>query len=294
MTCYRSAFANWERTAAVRCFQMADLDWSAEGRWTPGGQFALIDHPAIPGLLAGPAGAALILGHFHFTTRLENELIARVCSRLASRSLIDHAQFAEDALKLHCDESFHALLCLELAAKVREIARIDQPCFGEPRFLRRVCELRARLAGTVAPEDVDLAAAVVAETIVTRTLGEDWRDPAVRDPIRAFLKAHHLDEARHGAFFTQTLALAWTAWDERTRMAIAAAWDGLVEAFAAPDVEMISTALTAGGVEAAVTVEILRLLRTQSERLAATADTRLTQRTLVRAQATAKPGAAGR
>jgi hypothetical protein len=135
------------------------------------------------------------------------------------------------------------------------------------------------LQGDVAAADVDLAAAAISETIVTRTLGEDWHDLAVRAPIRSFLKMHHLDEARHGAFFTQALALAWRGWDAATRHAIEGAWDGLVEAFAAPDLDMMAIAFDSR-VDPDVAASLLNKLLAESGRLAATADTRLTRRTL--------------
>lgn len=276
---YRSPFGQWERSAAVRTFLPDQIDWSGQGLWTPAGHLAVMKDPAIDSLLAGPMGAALILGHFYFTERLECELISPVCARLASGAFIAHSGFAEDALRLSCDESYHALLCMQFGARVRALAGIDQPAFGVPRFLLHVRELRAALQGSVSAADLDLAAAAISETIVTRTLGEDWHDLTVRAPIRSFLKMHHLDEARHGAFFTQALALAWRTWDAVTRQAIEGVWDGLVEAFTAPDLDMMAIAFNAR-VDSDVAASLLNILMAESGRLAATADTRLTRRTL--------------
>lgn len=280
VTVYHSPFSRWERNAAVRRFDISKLDWSGDGQWGPAGHLALVDQPEIQPLLCEAGGAALVLGHFHFTVRLESELIAPVCARITASDTL----LAEDALRVQCDESYHALICLQLARQVRAAAGISALPFGEPQFLRHVRKLRETLAGRVAAEDVNFAAAVVSETIVTRTLGEDWRDPLVRQPIRSFLKMHYLDEARHGAFFAQALTLRWQEWDGATRAAIEAAWDDLVEAFTAPDLAMMAVAFGAGGVEPGLAADILGTLRAESARLAATADTRLTRRTLAAAQ----------
>lgn len=292
MSSYRSPFVHWERTAAVRGFQSEPFDWDMQGLWVPPGHLALVPNAEFTELLSGPAGAALMLGHLHFTARLERELIAPVCSRLASGYWLEGAGLAEDALRLQCDESYHALVCLQLASGVRAQANIEQPLFGEPRFLRRVRELREAAGGCISPEDLNFAAAVVSETIVTRTLGEDWRDPTVRGPIRSFLKMHHLDEARHGAFFSQALRLAWRSWNEETRSGVESVWDDLVEGFAGPDLEMMAVAFEAGGVDYSRAAEILEALETESDRVAATADTRLTRRALSAAQAGAGLGVA--
>jgi hypothetical protein len=270
---------HWERSAAVRTFCPDQIDWSGPGLWAPAGHLAIVKDPGIETLLEGPLGAALILGHFYFTQRLENELIAPVCARLASGALITRSDFTQDALRLGCDESYHALLCMQFGTQVRALSGLNQPAFGEPRFLRRVREMRKALQGRVAAADVDLTAAAISETIVTRTLGEDWHDPKVRAPIRSFLKMHHLDEARHSAFFTQALAFAWSRWDASTRDAIETAWDGLVEAFAAPDLEMMAVAFD-GRVDPQVAASLLDMLLAESGQLAATADTRLTRRAL--------------
>ena len=288
MITYRSPFDRWERAAAVRRFSIDALDWSNGGQWAPAGHLALIEHPAIEGLLHGAGGAALILGHFHFTAKLESELIAPVCNRIVA----SNALLAEDALRVQCDESYHALACLQLSRRVCDAAGIDRPQFGEPRFLRHVQALHETAGPCVAAEDIDFAAAVVSETIVTRTLGEDWRDPLVHSAIRSFLKMHHRDEARHGAFFAQALALRWQEWGPVTREAIEAMWDGLVDAFIGPDLAMMAAAFAVGKVEPGLAHEILGALGAASERLAPRADTRLTRRTLAAAKAATGLGVA--
>lgn len=288
MSGYRSPFASWQRTAGVRTFAWDEAAFAADGQWVPHGYFAEADHPAVaPEALRGPVGAALLLGHLHFTRRLESELIAPVCGRLACRAEGEPEEIARDAIMIQCDESFHALLCAELARRVVDAQPLAALRFGEPRFLAHVRQVRAALAGRVAAARVDFAAAVVAETIVTRTLAEDWRDPAVRPNVRAFLKIHHRDEARHSAYFSQALALAWPAWPEEERAAIAAAWDGLVEAFARPDLAMIGAALRAGGTAQADVDAVVGLLDARSAAIGALTDAHLTRRALELAEARA-------
>jgi hypothetical protein len=282
---YRSPFVSWERSAGVRGFAWDEEPRADEGQWLPLGYFARTGHGAVgSAALRGRAGAALLLGYLHFTRRLESELIAPVCSRLAAQAPPGEEELARDAVMLQCDESFHALLCMQLSAFASAQSGLAAPAFGEPRFLRHVRELRSALAGTVPGDEVDFAAAVVAETIVTRTLAEDWRDSAVHGRVRAFLKVHHCDEARHGAFFSQALALSWRRWPDEVRTAVAAAWDGLVDAFAAPDLDMIAVALRAAGTDEKSTAEVVARLRSDQVSIRADTDSRLSRRALDLAQ----------
>lgn len=285
MSGYRSPFVTWERSAGVRSFAWDEEAHSDEGQWVPLGYFARTGLGAVaPAALRGSTGAALLLGYLDFTRRLESELIAPVCSRLAAKPPRGEEQLARDAVMTQCDESFHALLCMQLSAHVSAQSGLAAPMFGEPRFLRHVRELRAALAGVVPGDEVDFAAAVVAETIVTRTLAEDWRDTAVRPRVRAFLKVHHYDEARHGTFFSQALALCWRRWPGEVRAAVAVAWDGLVEAFATPDLDMIAVALRAAGNDEASVTEVVARLRTDSDAIRGDTDSRLSRRALDLAQ----------
>jgi hypothetical protein len=286
MTGYRSPFVSWERSAGVRGFAWDEDAQGDEGQWLPLGYFAGTGHCSVDrAAFRGTTGAALLLGYLHFTKRLESELIGPVCSRLAAQAPSGQEELSRDAVMLQVDESFHALLCMQLSAYVSARSGLAAPAFGEPRFLRHVRELRAALAGAVPEDQVDFAAAVVAETIVTRTLAEDWRDSAVRPRVRAFLKVHHCDEARHGAFFSQALALCWRQWPDQVRAAVASAWDGLVDAFAAPDLDMIAVAMRAAGNEEDSVVEVVERLREGSKAIGAHADSRLSRRALDLAQA---------
>ena len=205
-----------ERTAGVRWFREADLGWAGAGLWIPASAFDGPAHPAFtPTALAGVTGAALFAAHLHMTCRLENELIGPVARWIASGELGPDEDLRVDALRLQCDESFHALLCAGLLRRLTDDFGLDLADLPEPLYLRTVRGLRASLAGRASPAQVDFAAAVVAETIVTKTLGEDWRDPALRPAVRAFLKLHHEDEARHSACLAQALCVAWRRWEAR-------------------------------------------------------------------------------
>ncbi len=142
---------------------------------------------------------------------------------------------ARDALRLQCDEAFHALLCQELRQHVHaqtglSPVRIHRAPLHPPRARA------ARAAGAGVPaEQVEFCAAVVAETVITKTLLKDWNDQALRPEVREFLLQHYKDELRHSAFYGQVLGQVWPQWDEALRRALAPHWSALTLAFVEPD-----------------------------------------------------------
>ncbi len=72
---------------------------------------------------------------------------------------------------------------------------------------------------------------MVAETLITHTLRDDWRDEGLQPDVRTFLRRHYLDEARHSAYFSRLLTLLWPQWPAGVRDALRPLWSGLIDAF---------------------------------------------------------------
>jgi len=281
---YTSPFQGWEQTAGVRWFSEQQMDIAGDGPWLPRTSFEHLRHPAVSHeALCGRNGAALLLVHLHMTRRLENELVGPVARWVAAGGLGPGDDLIMDAFRLQCDESFHALVCAGLTRRLASTYGIDATNFPEPLFLQHVRRLRAELADRVSPHHVDFAAVVVAETIVTKTLGEDWRDPEVRPCVRAFLKLHHEDEARHSACMAQALSVAWEVWDAPTRRAISEAWDDLCTSFIGPDVDASTAALAAAGEPVESVGTFGEALHASRATLIGGADLRMSRRALSRA-----------
>ncbi len=250
---YRSPFATWLEKSAVRSMPPAPWIVPGDGRWFPNDAWSVAAHPAV--VASGRAqlvAAQLLAGYLDFTIQLESTCVGPVSRdvalwRIGARYGDD---VARDALRLQCDETFHALLCHELRSHVLGSTGLPGPRIEEHRFLRQVRLVRERLAPFAPPELVDFCAAVVAETVITKTLLKDWDEGELRPEVREFLLRHYKDELRHGAFFAQALRIAWPQWDESVRHAIEPCWSELTFAFVAPDPELALAALLGAGFSA--------------------------------------------
>jgi P-aminobenzoate N-oxygenase AurF len=250
---YRSPFATWLEKSAVRAMPRVPWIVPGEGRWFPNDAWSIAAHPAV--LASGRAhlvAAELLAGYLDFTIQLESACIGPVSRDLALERLGARYcnELARDALRLQCDETFHALLCHELRHHVLERTGLPPPPLEEHRFLRHVRLLREQLAPLVPPELVDFCAAVVAETVITKTLLKDWDEAELRPEVREFLLRHYKDELRHGAFFAQALRTVWPQWEDAFRRALEPHWTELTCAFVAPDPNHAFAALLAVGFSA--------------------------------------------
>ena len=247
---YRSAFEQWDTQAAVRRFSFTfSLAGEVAGTWFPLEDCPFASHPAVRAEGRGPCvQAAALLAYLDFTITLESECIGPTCRDLALGRIGAGygGDVIRDALRIGCDEAFHALLCQELADHVSRASEVPRPRIAEHHYLRRVRELRARTAGPT-PEQFAFCAAVVAETVITKSLSHDWLNEALRPEVRSFLREHYRDEVRHTVFFTECLRLAWPQWPARVRTAMAAVWPDLLQAFTGVDLDTAAAAVTAAG-----------------------------------------------
>lgn len=259
---YKSPFGTWSERSAVRSMQVAN--WfddgpggglgggpgGGPGEWLPQDDWSVASHPAVVGRgCRNRVAAALLLGYLDFTIQLESTCIGPVCTDIGLGRL--GAAYCEDlvrdAFRVQCDEAFHSLLCEELARHVVAGTGLPRRRFGTHRFLARARELRQELAGRVDPVWFDFCTAVVAETVITKTLLKDWEEDGLRSGVRQLLLNHYRDEVRHCAYFTQALRIVWPQWPDSVREAITPCWSELILAFIGPDPDIALAALEMAG-----------------------------------------------
>jgi hypothetical protein len=260
---YKSPFARWSAQSSVRTLVVDRGQWrqDAAGNWFSVEDWdAVISHPEVAGVgRQQQVLAALLLGYLDFTVRLEACCIGPVCSDLAMRRLAADcgAEVVRDALRVQCDEAFHALMCEELAGHTSQATGLNPRDFPEHRFFRRVRELAALARGRMSEEQYAFCVAVVAETVITDSLQKDWRDSGLRPEVRDVLLNHYKDEVRHSAFFSQLLGLLWPQWPEAARAAMAPLWPELVQAFLRVDTEVVTVAVEKAGFPAVQAARIV-------------------------------------
>lgn len=262
MSTYRSPFDRWDEHSAVRAMETSGKHWAqgAEGDWMLAESWSVAHHPTV--LARGrhqAVQAALLLSYLDFTIQLEAECVGPVGRDLALRRLgADYeAVVVRDALRVQCDEAFHALLCEELSEHVGRVAGIRRRELPEHFFFRRVRELATRTGGALDPGQFAFCVAVVSETVITELLQNDWRGASLRPEVRNVLLHHYKDEIRHSAFFSQSLRIIWPQWPQAARDAMGPLWPELVRAFVRVDGEGLEAALAMAGFNAEEAAQVV-------------------------------------
>ncbi|MFM0351114.1 diiron oxygenase [Paraburkholderia sp. RL17-347-BIC-D] len=244
---YSSPFHDWHEAAAVR--SMAPGAWlvGPAGTWMADDEGGVLSHPALDGPRRNQVAAGLLVAHLSFTIALENGLISPVARDIAARNLgaTYDDRVVADALRVQCDEAYHAVLAQELMAQVIAMTGAGRPLRAHG-FLVHV----DRLVSTVSCVNAALlrfSAAVVAETLITKALREHWLDGGLQHDVRVFLHHHYRDEARHSAYFSRLLRLFWPQLPTGVREAIEPLWSGLIDAFLATDENVVHDVLKHAG-----------------------------------------------
>ncbi len=243
---YRSPFSDWHAAAAVRAMPPGGWMGGREGEWMPEEAGGVLSHPALRGCRERVA-AGLLLDNLGFTVALENRLICPVTRDIAAGMLRARYQdeVVTDAMRIQCDESYHAVLAQELIGQVKAMTGAQLPR-REHRFLAHVDRLVDAFPAADAPM-VRFCAAMVSETLITKTLRDDWLDGRLQQDLRSFLHHHYLDETRHSAYFARLLQLVWPQWPQSLRDALQPLWAGLVDAFLEADGESTIEAMQNAG-----------------------------------------------
>lgn len=172
----------------------------------------LLRHPALADATDATRHEALLLhldAYLQGTLWLESDLVNVVNRDLARGRLLPFLPDAArlDALRIAGDEDGHSVfteILRERFAALRRSAPLAVPSFGEAARALAADEARAT------PEHRALVRffwTVAIETLITANLTTVTVDPTVNPLVRAVLKDHAIDEARHHAFFAQLFRL---------------------------------------------------------------------------------------
>lgn len=255
---------DWYEHAGVRRQQRRMLYEDRErGRVLfPEKQIPYLDHSAVTDL-PPDARAALVARHLYqylmFTVHLETKVVNRGVSLIADDE-VGYAPIAPavrlDALKIYCDEGYHALYNLDV---VQQIERATGVAALPYDFTPRLDRLEAT-ADRFLPDDPRLARilqVVVFETVVTSILADLPRDPAVYRVVREVVGDHARDEAYHHAFFVRFFRELWHHLTPELRVAAARAVPHLIDDCLRPDLTAAQASLVAAGLTPRLALDVL-------------------------------------
>jgi hypothetical protein len=245
---YRSPFRSWYDRASVRQAPRRVLGPGDEGLlfFAPD-LVPVARHPLVTGL-PEPAYQEILVQHLYryldFTAKLEYLVVNRTVAGIAHGSvgipLPDEMRL--DALKMYCDEGYHALFSVDLAQQVRERTGIRPMLPRTPYFLRRLEETLVEL-GPDRRALAELLFVIVSETLISASLAEMPNTDDVVPVVRETIRDHAGDEGRHHAYFVIFLRQLWAHLtpDER-------GWAGrlvprLLDTFLRPDLDTLRVEL---------------------------------------------------
>jgi hypothetical protein len=217
---YRSAFTAWDAKAAVRSAPRRVLEDPAPEDAFPPELVPVLGHPLVRGL--APAGRqSLLVQHLFryldFTAQLELLVVNDTLTRLALQSaygLTDEMRL--DALRMVCDESYHAMFSVDMKLQVAHAYGVRAPADERAWFLVRVERLLAETDQTLR-EVGRLLFVTVSETLISATLAEQASGTGGPGAVRELLQDHALDEGRHHAFFAGFAKHLWARLDASER-----------------------------------------------------------------------------
>ena len=208
------------------------------------------------------ARKALVARHLYqyllFTVHLETKVVNRGVAMVAYNE-VDHPVAAAtrlDALKIYCDEGYHALSNLDIIQQIERATGIAAlPYDFQPRLDRL-----DRTADRFLPEHTSLGRllqVVVFETVVTSILSDLPHDPSVYRVVRGVVADHARDEAYHHAFFVRFFRDLWTYLSPDLRIRVANAIPHLIDDCLRPDLGSVHASLCAAGLAPTLVSDIV-------------------------------------
>jgi hypothetical protein len=193
------------------------------------------------------------------TAHLETRIVNRAAERIANgRSGIEIGAAGRlDAFKVYCDEGYHALYSLDLAAQIAAGTGIPIPPWDYGGFVTRL-ERTARRLLPDAPRLVPLLQVVVFETLITAVLNEIPADPTVLTVVRDLTRDHARDEGQHHRYFAGLFHQLWRQLDGGLRGQVAHALPALIHACLTWDVEPVRGSLLLAGLDPPTAADVLR------------------------------------
>jgi hypothetical protein len=185
--------------------------------------------------------------YLDFTTQLELVVVNDTLVRLALQSgygLTD--QMRLDALRMVCDESYHALFSMDMKLQVAEAYRIVAPSDSRAWFLSRIDRVLSETDAGLR-EIGRLLFVTVSETLISASLAEQTRGSGGSVAVRDLLQDHAVDEGRHHAFFAAFARHLWARLDSAERRWAGRLIPQLIDIFLSVDVSAIEADLQVAG-----------------------------------------------
>jgi len=259
---YRSPLANWDRRASVRAAprRVLGADFHTVDPF-PADLVPIMRHPLVAGLDSQVRRSILtshLTRYLDFTAQLEylvvNRAVLGIAHGTVAVKLPDEMRF--DAMKIYCDEAYHALFSMDLRQQVTG-GRLAVPATGErPVFLTRLDEIKAGL-DLQWTALVDLLFVTVSETLISASLADvaTYRDGD--EAVRATIHDHAVDEGRHHAYFATFLVHLWGVLNTAERRIAGTVLPSLIHAFLSPEQDSLRAELAGYGMDREVVETIL-------------------------------------
>lgn len=247
---YRSAFTSWDAKAAVRSAPRRVLEAPAPAEAFPPDLVPVLGHPLVRALPATGRRALLVrhlLRYLDFTAQLELLVVNDTLTRLAMQptyGLTDEMRL--DALRMVCDESYHAMFSVDMSQQVGAAYAVDARPDARAWFLVRLERLLLETDSTLR-EVGRLLFVTVSETLISATLAAQANGSGGPAAVRDLLRDHALDEGRHHAFFAAFARHLWARLDGVERRWAGRVVPELVDIFLGVDEAAIRSDLRLGG-----------------------------------------------
>lgn len=233
---YRSPFSHWNESSWIRSKPLRE--GKVSGLPFSPALVPLATHKAIfeDSNCWMTVLAYRLLAHLQFTTLLELNHVNPICSDLAQ----GQAPFSltteqrNDALRIYCDESGHALFVELFSNQIEETFGINRAVIGRPHFERSLEKIITQNQ-QLSPSLIKLFFVTISETLVTKVLTKIPHDPQVAPVVRDIIGDHAADEALHSAYFRNLFPVLWHNMSAYDKQEIGKLLPQLVWAFLEPD-----------------------------------------------------------
>lgn len=257
---YESAFESWYEKASVRAAPRRVVVHAEGVPPFPPELVPIFRHATVASLDVRPRNRLLamhLVRYLEFTAQLELLVVDPALVALANDPMYALTpEMRLDALRMVCDEAYHALFSVDLQNQVASAYGLNLAERERAWFLNRL----DRLLATTAREDAELVRllfVIISETLISADLSEQVRPSSAPDGVRGALRDHALDEGRHHAFFAFFLKQLWSSLDARQRQRSGALVPKLVDIFLRADKRAVWQDLADVGVDADAATEVV-------------------------------------
>ncbi len=239
---------DWFTEAAVRSSPSPTRIRPDDGAWFAAELQPHVMHPRVRSM--GPQVETELLrralGHYlHATSVLEVLIVNRVAADIAHGTLEIGASPTDRriALRLYCDEGYHALVAAEMLARVDDREPRERPAFAER--LDKLCALHATDEDDM--RRLRLLFTVITETSISANMRDLAANASLAPAVREFVAEHARDEAWHAAVFSALFVSWWPTLGDDTRERYGRLLPDLVCAYLEPDTRGVAQDLVAVG-----------------------------------------------